>query len=251
VKSLPLLFLGIFFTLAFSWTGIVLSSHIQLGDLRPTSPELVNPQGDPIAGVRYADTAGNPAVGLTNLNEVQFPRIPSGLAEQGKEVYISLGCVYCHSQQVSRKGFRADYERGWGDRQSVPRDYIRQRRVLLGTSRTGPDLMNIGQRNASPDWQLRHLYNPRLTSEDSLMPSFSFLFKVQPIGPEGPSANALRLRKSDGEPVDLAGGGVLPDKYLPPPGHEVVPTERATALVAYILSLRLDYELPEAKFATE
>ena len=251
MKSLPLLFLGIFFTLAFSWTGIVLSGNLQLGRLEPVSSELLNAEGDPIQGIRYATPEGRIELGRTNLQEVQWPRIPSGMAEQGKAVYTSLGCVYCHSQQVSRRGFRSDFERGWGDRQSVPRDYIRQERVLLGTSRTGPDLMTAGQRIADVNWHMLHLYNPRITSRDSIMPSFTYLFEEREIGVEGPSPNALRLRKADGSPISLANGDPLPAKYVPRDGHEIVPTERGAALVAYLLSLRLDYELPEAKFAAE
>jgi len=43
----------------------------------------------------------------------------------------------------------------------------------------------------------------------------------------------------------------LPDTEAirPPAGYEVVPTDRAKALVAYLRSLKLDYELEEARFA--
>ena len=113
----PLIFLGIFLTLAFSWTGIVLTNQIQYGSLTP-----------------YYDS-----------NEGRtFPDKPSGLAERGRLVYQDLGCLYCHSQQVRRPGFGADTERGWGERQSVARDYVNDKRVYLGTMRTGPDLRNIG-----------------------------------------------------------------------------------------------------------
>src|SRR5690606_15695344 len=121
MKNLPLLFLGIFFTLAFSWTGIVLTNQIQLGALQPMTATKDPETGGPADGEPL-----NPGIGL-------------GQALQGKQVYIELGCLYCHSQQVRRKGFGSDFERGWGDRQSVARDYIREERVLLGTSRTGPD----------------------------------------------------------------------------------------------------------------
>lgn len=249
MKSLPLLFLGIFFCLAFSFTGIVLSGNLQLGKLKPTSTQLLDADGNPIAGMRYVDKQGNVHLGTDNMQETQYPVIPTGLAEEGKSVYISEGCVYCHSQQVRRKGFGTDFERGWGDRQSVARDYIRQDRPLVGTMRTGPDLMTVGQRIQAENWHLLHLYDPRITSNGSIMPSFNFLFETRKIGHEGPSPSALSLRMADGSPVKLADGSVLPEKYLPPPGYEVVPSDRAVALVAYLLSLKLDYELPEAKFS--
>lgn len=232
MKNLPLLFLGIFLTLAFSWVGIVVVSHFQIGQLQPTSSELIRPDtGEPIAGLQYVDAAGQIQPGSSNLDEFQYPLAPLGLAKQGKEVYQAMGCLYCHSQQVRRKGFGADFERGWGDRQSVARDYIRQERVLLGTMRTGPDLMTVGQRLPDPMWHHLHLFNPQITSAGSIMPPYAFLYETRPVGEAGPAAAALRL----------------PPSHAVPPGWEVVPTARAEALVAYLLSLRLDYDLPEAK----
>ncbi len=214
MKNLPILFLGIFFTLAFSWAGLILSSQVQYGALEPTTSTL--------------DEDGNPVAG-----ETMFPRAPSGLAQQGKQVYISEGCMYCHSQQVRPQGFGADFERGWGPRQSVPRDYILQERVLLGTMRTGPDLANVGGRALTADWHHQHLYNPQITSPGSVMPPFAYLYEVRRI--EGrPSPNALSF------PPD--------SEFAPEEGYEVVPTRQAEALVAYLLSLKIDYELPEAKF---
>lgn len=206
MKNFPLLFIGIFLTVAFSFTGIVLMSQIQFGRLLPASIEE---------------------------GEQRYPREPVGIAQQGNAVYISMGCLYCHSQQVRRKGFGADFERGWGDRQTVPRDYIYQKRVLLGTMRTGPDLMNIGQRQPDPHWHYLHLYDPTLTSPGSIMPPFKFLFKKQKIKDQ-PSPNALKIRSSYHSPIEE--------------GYEIVPTDRCEALVQYLLSLKLDYELPESRF---
>lgn len=208
MKNLPLIFLGIFFTLGLSWSCLILSSQIQFGALQPIALEE---------------------------GEAPMPQARVGVAQQGKEVYISQGCLYCHSQQVRRKGFGADWERGWGDRQSVPRDYILQERVLLGTSRTGPDLMSIGQRQPSAEWHHLHLFNPQITSPGSIMPPFRYLYRVQKIG-DAPSPAALRIPDS------------FPDDQ-PPPGYEIVPTARGEQLVAYLLSLKLDYELPESRFA--
>jgi len=207
MKSLPGLFCGIFLALAFSWSGLILSSQLQFGSLKPVSLEE---------------------------GEARYPRESVGLAQQGKEEYIKLGCMYCHSQQVRPKGFGADFERGWGDRQTVPRDYIWQHRVLLGTARTGPDLMTVGQRLTAADWHHLHLYDPQLTSNGSIMPRFSYLYEVKPVGDQ-PSPDALRF----------------PPNYdrAPPAGYEVVPSHRARLLVHYLLSLKLDYELPEAKFS--
>jgi cytochrome c oxidase cbb3-type subunit 2 len=212
MRNLPLLFCGIFFTLAFSWTGLILSSQLQFGSLVQTTETL--------------DEEGNPVEG-----DPLFPQAPSGLAVQGKKEYISLGCVYCHSQQVRRRGFGADYDRGWGQRASVPRDYILEDRVLVGTMRTGPDLKAVGNRPLTRDWHLLHLYNPQLTSGGSTMPPYAFLFEEREIGVE-PSPKALQFPPGSAD--------------APPPGYEIVPTPRAEALVEYLLSLKLDYSLPEA-----
>lgn len=199
----PLIFLGVFFTLALSWTGIVLTNQLAYGKLQPVIDETENKA---------------------------FPEQTPGLAAQGKLVYQDLGCIYCHSQQVRRPGFGSDDKRGWGDRQSVARDYIREKRVLLGTMRTGPDLRNIGARQASRDWQMLHLYDPQITSKGSNMPTFPFLFERRKIVGE-PSPKAIKL----------------PAPYTAAPGYEVVPTHRAEALVAYLISLKDTYEYPETR----
>jgi cytochrome c oxidase cbb3-type subunit 2 len=221
MKNLPLLFCGIFFALAFSFTGLIVSGNIQLGALEPSTERLVPSDEDPNQMVMPE-------------GETLYPLKPSGLAEQGKQVYIELGCMYCHSQQVRRRGFGADIDRGWGPRATVARDYIRQDRVLLGTIRTGPDLAHLGGRyagQAGRDWNHLHLYNPQIVSEGSTMPPFAFLYKTQEIVNE-PSPKAL----------DFPPGSA----YAPEPGFEVVPTRRAEALVEYLLSLKIDYSLPEA-----
>lgn len=209
MKHMPLLFLGIFFVIAFSFTGIVLVNNRDFAQMKPIAME----EGDET-----------------------WPQAISGLAQQGKEVYISQGCLYCHSQQVRRKGFGSDFERGWGDRQSVPRDYILQKRVQLGTSRTGPDLMTIGQRQPSAEWHYLHLYNPQFTSPESVMPPFRYLFETRKIRNGQPAADALRIPAN------------FPEEQ-PPEGYEIVPTDRGRALVAYLLSLKLQYELPESRFS--
>lgn len=221
MKNLPLLFCGIFFALAFSFTGLILSSHIQLGSLTQTTETLVPSDADP-------------SVMVMAEGEPLYPANPVGLAQQGKQEYISLGCMYCHSQQVRRSEFGADIERGWGPRQTVARDYILQDRVLLGTMRTGPDLAHLGGRyagDAGRDWNHLHLYNPQIVSEGSTMPPFAFLYDVRKV--DGvPSKNALTF------PPD--------SPYAPEAGYEVVPTRRAVALVEYLLSLKINYSLPEA-----
>jgi cytochrome c oxidase cbb3-type subunit 2 len=204
----PLLFLGILFTLASSWVGLVLLPHRQMGALG-----------------QHTDT---------NTAAI-YPAARSGEAQQGAEHYLSLGCVYCHTQQVRPEGYGSDIERGWGRRRTVSRDYIHDKTVMLGTMRTGPDLTNIGERQSDAAWHYRHLYNPQITSPGSIMPPHAFLFDTRAIGPAGRSTNAL----------------VLEGPLAPPAGHEVVPTRRAEQLVAYLRSLKSSGDLPEAPVKKE
>jgi cytochrome c oxidase cbb3-type subunit 2 len=159
-----------------------------------------------------------------------LPPVLGGDAIAGERVYATEGCVSCHSQQVRQKSITgSDVERGWGLRPSVARDYLRESTAFLGSSRIGQDLSNVGVRHADANWQYLHLYSPRAVSEGSLMPSYSYLFTVRKIQGQQ-SAEALHLSAED----------------APKEGYEVVPTASAKNLVAYLLSLRHDYPLPEA-----
>lgn len=139
------------------------------------------------------------------------------LEQAGRKVYIEYGCLTCHSQQVRDPAAGADAQFGWGP-PSKPSDYIYDRPHLLGTSRTGPDLSNIGVRQPSADWHHLHLYDPRLLVDWSLMPAHPFLYQTV-TGTSAPSPDAVAL-----------------------PGGEawLVPTPEAKALVAYLLALRRD-----------
>lgn len=157
-----------------------------------------------------------------------FPERVSGLAARGQLVYGDLGCASCHTQQVRRADFGADQARGWGERQSFARDYIHQTRVELGESRVGPDLANLGSRKPPPDAEdlTKLLYTGRPLDPQSKgqHPTYKFLFETRQIVGER-SWNALKMAKVA-------------------PGHEVVPTERAQTLIAYLLSLNNAYAYP-------
>ncbi len=73
MKHGPLIFLGVFFTLATSWCGLIFAPQLQLGSQQPVKIE---------------------ATGQL------YPSARPGLAQQGAEVYRANGCVHCHSQQV-------------------------------------------------------------------------------------------------------------------------------------------------------
>ena len=267
----PLIFLGVFFSLALSWFGLVFEPQLQLGNAQP-------------------------ATNVVNSAEL-YPQRRPGLAKQGLDVYRSLGCASCHSQQVGQTGrtydvvltdagtnradvVRAllkvkpgptavelekrlagpmplkilkdvtraaadasveklesagakaevkitptgpDIARGWGKRRSVAEDFLFDQPVMLGSQRIGPDLADVGSRLPLAEWHLLHLYNPKLVEKKSVMPPYRFLFEKRRIGRE-PSPNALRLT----------------GEFAPERDCEIVPTDQAKALAAYLISLRAD-----------
>lgn len=196
------LFVGVFAILGLSWAGLLLTAHRQLGSLSQFK--------DPV-------------------DEALYPQPLSGLADQGRLVYQDLGCVTCHTQQVRREGFGADLERQWGTRGSYARDYIRENTVLIGQSRLGPDLRNVGARPyAEADYFYKMLYAPQSLAAGTNMPAHRFLFEMRPTADRQPSSKALKLT----------------GKYAPAAGYEVVPTPLAEALVAYLQSLKDSYDYP-------
>lgn len=132
--------------------------------------------------------------------------------QRGRQQYVALGCVYCHSQQPRPETVsRADGAWGWGTPGQAS-TYAGQDPHLLGTMRTGPDLLRIGTRQPSRDWQLLHLYQPRALVSESIMPAYPFLFARSETEVEG----AVKL----------------------PEGGWIIPTSEAEDLLAYLLSLK-------------
>ena len=197
------IFAGVFFTFAIAWIGLVLVPHLQLKDLQSQQDEA-----------------------LGTLHPAPY----TGIEIDGRDVYIDLGCSYCHSQQVRGGFYNADLERGWGTRRSHPRDYIYDEPQQLGTMRTGPDLANIGARQPSETWHHLHLYDPQITSPGSVMPPHRFLYDKRRISGQ----------KSD-DALPLEG------EFAPEAGWEIVPTYDAKALVAYLKRLDQSYEIEDGQ----
>jgi cytochrome c oxidase cbb3-type subunit 2 len=201
------IFIGFMLTFLSSWVGLVLLPVIGLGNFKQVP--------DPATGE-------------------MIPPLLTALQKEGRGIYISNGCIYCHSQQVHPARVRTDIERGWGERRTVARDYMNQETAQMGTMRTGPDLSNIGVRNPSEVWHYLHLYNPQITSKGSNMPPFAFLFETKKKDPANLAKDALNF----------------PAGFGPGPGYEVTPSHEMRALVAYLQSLKLSsYEIPEAPAA--
>ncbi|WP_322999433.1 cbb3-type cytochrome c oxidase subunit II [Castellaniella sp.] len=189
---------GAMVTLALATATLVVLPYMQLSDVQP-SP------------------------GLKPYTEQQL---------RGRQVYIEMGCVYCHSQQPRSQSMAPDFQRGWG-RAPVAGDYYYDHPHLLGTMRTGPDLFNIGARQPSVDWNLGHLYEPRAYTPHSNMPAFPFMFK-------------LKDKAEAGDKVVN-----LPPSYAPANGQVVVATQEALDLVDYLIGLNHTYPInPDALLPT-
>ena len=102
------------------------------------------------------------------------PQAPASQIERGRQVYISEGCISCHSQYVRPNSPDVLM---WGPVEPIEEIRL-QHPPLIGNRRQGPDLSNAGARR-SLLWLKMHLYNPTQVSGTSIMPSYEFLFNDQ------------------------------------------------------------------------
>ncbi len=221
IKSFTLL-LGL--TFGAPWLFLVIMPHLSFRGLSP---------------VAYSEDELESSDGTT------YPPVTAGRMQTGHEIYTSEGCAYCHTQMIRpSKALGTDmWREGWagrgpnwdGDegkaaplRTQRPEDYLGEDIAHLGIRRTGPDLANYGWRMEDESLIHQRLYSPRSLRFRSNMPAYRHLYRVQRIG-SAPSEKALPL---EGE-------------FAPADGYEVVPTERAEALVSYLKSLKKDYLIPE------
>lgn len=96
-------------------------------------------------------------------------RTRTAMEEKGRALYISNGCVYCHTQSIRS----VDWGLG-AERIAQAGDYLKDYPILLGSQRTGPDLSQEGGEHPD-DWHQAHFTNPRYTRPLSIMPPFEFL----------------------------------------------------------------------------
>ena len=120
--------------------------------------------------------------------------------QRGRVIYGREGCAYCHTQQI--RFLAADVRRfgapteAWETKYDYPQ--------LWGTRRIGPDLAR--EFNLRPgDWQLTHLYNPRLVVRDSMMPPYPWLFSGSANQPTQEALDLLAYLQSLGRARQLSG----------------------------------------------
>ena len=120
--------------------------------------------------------------------------------QRGRVIYGREGCAYCHTEQV--RSLAADVRRfgaptePWETKYDYPQ--------LWGTRRIGPDLSREFNLHTS-DWQLTHLFNPRLVVRDSVMPPYPWLFSGSANQPSQEALDLLAYLQSLGRARQLSG----------------------------------------------
>jgi cbb3-type cytochrome oxidase cytochrome c subunit len=273
----PLIFLGVFFTLASSWVGLILAPQLQFGQ--------------------------QPAVFIKETGQT-YPPVRPGMARQGAEVYRSLGCVYCHTQRTRQTDlqFSLLLLKGGTNRTAVARTIAEIRkepntenaRKIIGGA---PAYIKEGFRTLKEvqDWQkklqevgatvdlnyltlgpdIERRWGIRATVAQDYLFDEPPMIGEQRIGPDLANVGTRRPNRTwqmwhlynprlGDDPsstmpaypflfkIQKIGAKPSPDALkIPgdtsvPPGHERVPTPEAQALVAYLLSLQSDVSLEEA-----
>lgn len=176
-----------------------------------------------------------PALQMQDVEPIPDQKPLTANEERGLRLYVAENCAACHTQQVRN----IEMDAMWGDRPSIPSDYIyskkrldvwRQSPSILGSERTGPDLTNVGKRQPSEDWHLLHLYNPRAVVPESVMPSYPWLFREKDS----------TLLTGDDKVVAIS------KEFFNKPGKKIVAKPEALYLVEYLQSLK-QAEMPNVE----
>ncbi|MFV8753574.1 cytochrome-c oxidase, cbb3-type subunit I [Nannocystaceae bacterium ST9] len=190
----------------------------------------------------------------SNVPTIASVRPWSPLELEGRDVYISEGCVGCHSQLV--RPFREETLR-YGDYAKAG-EFIYDRPFLFGSRRIGPDLLRVGGKY--PDsWHYEHLMDPRKLSPASLMPNYAHLAE-QPLDLSRTSAKVGALGAM-GAPYDedeIAVAGDLAQlqaneiaQGLIDQGMPDIRDKKMVALIAYLQRLGRDGRGASDEFTAE
>jgi hypothetical protein len=118
----------------------------------------------------------------------------------GRVVYGREGCAFCHAEQV--RVISADVVRfgaptaPWETQYDYPH--------LWGTRRVGPDLSREHGLRTN-DWHIAHLFDPRSTVPDSIMPPYPWLFNGSSAKPNQDGLDLVAYLRSLGRERELAG----------------------------------------------
>ena len=167
---------------------------------------------------------------------------------EGRDLYISEGCVSCHSQMI--RPFRSETER-YGEF-SKSGEFIYDRPFLWGSKRTGPDLHRIGQKYPH-SWHYNHMEKPSILSPGSIMPPYPWLLE-EDLNTDY-TASKIRVLQSLGTPyptnyadkavADLKKQAMEITEELRAQGieQEELENKEIVALIAYLQRLGTDIKL--------
>ncbi|RLS67526.1 MAG: cytochrome-c oxidase, cbb3-type subunit I [Planctomycetota bacterium] len=169
----------------------------------------------------------------------------------GRDIYISEGCVNCHSQMI--RPLRAETER-YGE-YSKPGEFVFDHPFLWGSRRIGPDLARTGRRIPSPLWHVRHLNFPTDTSPGSIMPPYPHLLEKEldftQAAETMTAMKALGVPYSERDVIDAAlnaraQADAIAARVVAEAGPTGVADRKMVALVAYLMRLGTDLDKPIA-----
>ncbi len=114
------------------------------------------------------------AGGVNRLLIAAHPSPHFNAIERGRQVYISEGCINCHSQFVRPN---TPDVLMWGPAEPASMLHA-QHPPLIGNRRQGPDLSQVGSRRSAL-WLKAHFFDPAQINGGSIMPPYGFLFRGQ------------------------------------------------------------------------
>ncbi len=176
--------------------------------------------------------------------ETVEPFTPLELA--GRDIYISEGCVGCHSQAV--RPFRHELER-YGEYQRAG-ETVYERPFLWGSKRTGPDLARVGGKYPHL-WHVRHMEDPRSTSPGSIMPPYPWMLEQDANLDVLPrKLRALRALGTPYSDEEIAQATALAEEQAAEIAREIeqqggpadLASKQIVALVAYLQRLGTDLD---------
>jgi cbb3-type cytochrome oxidase cytochrome c subunit len=267
VKSSFPIFLAVFVALGASFGGFVVGGISQLGTEKQTTvlnssdTYPIQRTGAATLGLQIYRASGCAACHTTQVRQdgMTCDVVLTGLGKNPRLLEKTLGSELATNQlpktiltgvtkevadvtsdtittaggkaEIHINAIGADISRGWGIRHSVAADFLWDYPVQLGNLRAGPDLANVGARLSNLNWQLQHLFAPQSVDKNSAMPPFKYLFVVR--------------KKIDGQ---LSPDALPLPKGIVPGDSEVIPTDDAKNLAAYLISLKADVPLYDAPF---
>ncbi len=132
----------------------------------------------------------------SNVPTISTVKPYTPLELEGQDIYIREGCNNCHTQMV--RPFRDEVLRYGGSEGSPSKggEFVYAHPHLWGSKRTGPDLGKSGKGNAynrGESWHYKHMIDPRIVSEGSIMPAYPYL--TQPLDYSNLKSKISTLRK--------------------------------------------------------